>query len=133
MSTTDRSDDHCTCHVQVALPPVPKTRSKYLVDAQPPRVSAKKSPGAVNTGPSKNPEAKSSFVSKILRKKFQKRTRSLQEFRTPDASSQVDDGQREAVDEQNFDLQQHFPFADSTLAGRPQEYRLPPPFAPGYS
>lgn len=143
-------------HFVQDVPPVPKTRSKYIVDnvatSQPPPVptwpsglplqmhqasaptveipsspTALKYPiGAINTGPVKNQEAKPSFVSKILQKKFQKRTSSLQEFSIPDGSHKVDDAQ------QNFG-HHHFSCKDATSRGMPQEYRLPPPFAPGYS
>lgn len=141
---------------------MPKTRSKYIFDnltsSQPPHVptrhsspplqlrqgsiSTVESPaspttpnppiGAINTGPLKNQEAKPSFVSKILQKKFQKRTSSLQDFSIPDRSNEVDKAQRGIADEQNFD-RQHFSCKDVTSRGMPQEYRLPPPFAPGFS
>lgn len=159
--TTDNSDNRCTFSVQ-DVPPVPKTRSKYIVDnvpsSQPPHVptghsglslqlhqasvstvgspsspTAPKHPiGAINTGPEKNQEAKPSFVSKILQKKFQKRTSSLQEFSIPDGSNKVEDAQWGIADEPNFG-HQHFSCKDVTPRAMPQEYRPPPPFAPGYS
>lgn len=135
---------------------MPKARSKFIADnnlpsLQPPHVptwhsglplpphqasvppmespsspTAPKHPtGAIHTGPVKNQDTKPSFVSKILQKKFQKRTSSLQEFSIPDGSTQVDH-------EQEFD-HQHFSCKDARSRGTPQEYRLPPPFAPGYS
>lgn len=143
--TTDISDNCCTLYVQ-DVPPVPKTRRKYNVhdssSSQPlplklnqASVSTVESPsspttpkdsiGVNNNEPVKSKGAKPSLVSKILHKKFQKRENSHQEFSNPDGSNKVEK-------EQDFD-HLHFSCKELMSGGMPQEYRMPPPFAPGYS
>ncbi|XP_075879062.1 hematopoietic SH2 domain-containing protein homolog [Nelusetta ayraudi] len=137
------------------VPPVPKTRRKYKVDdsssSQPLQaptwhfglqqkpnqasVSTVESPssptvpkdptGANNTEHVKNQEAKPSLVSKILQKKFPIRASSLQEFFNPDGSNKTENVQ-------TFD-HPHFSCKELPSGGKPLEYRMPPPFAPGYS
>lgn len=139
---------------------MPKTRSRYIVDklvsSQPPQlptrhpglllklnqdsastVEGPSSPmapkdlmGANSTEPVKNQEAKSSF-GKIIQKKFQKRASSLQEFPDPEGSKKVEDVHCGITGQQDFD-HLHFSCKELTVGGLPQEYRLPPPFAPGH-
>lgn len=135
---------------------MPKSRKRYMVDnpspsTQPPEVPARSSappprpnqafapespstPAATedlfsaNTNSDKNQEAKPSVVGKILQKKFQERASSLQEFFNLELSR---DTENEVTEEQTFN-RPHFSCSDLAAGGLPQEYRLPPPFAPGY-
>lgn len=136
--------------------PVPKNRRRYIADnpspsTQPPEVPARSSalpprpnqasvpeslstPAATedlfsaNTNSDKNQEAKPSVVSKILQTKFQKRAGSLQDFFNVELSR---DTENEVTEEKTVN-RPHFSCSDLTDGGLPQEYRLPPPFAPGY-
>lgn len=134
---------------------MPKNRRRYIADnlspsTQPPEVPARSSalpprpnqasapessttPAATedlfsaNTDSDKNQEAKPSVVSKILQMKFQKRASSLQEFFNLELSRDTEN----EVTEADFN-RPHFSCSDLTDGGLPPEYRLPPPFAPGY-
>lgn len=135
---------------------MPKNRKRYTADnpspsTQPPEVPARTSapplrpnqasapegpstPAATedlfsaNTNSDKNQEAKPSVLSKILQKKFQERASSLQEFFNLELSR---DTENEVTEEQTFN-RPHFSCSDLADGGLPQEYHLPPPFAPGY-
>lgn len=135
---------------------MPKNRRRYIADnpspsIQPPEVPARSSappprpnqayaaespstPAATeglfsgNTKSDKDQEAKPSVVSEILQKKFQKRASSLQEFFNLELSRNTENG---VTEEQTFN-RPHFSCSGLTDGGLPQEYRLPPPFAPGY-
>lgn len=134
------------CCMFYVFQPVPKNRKRYgnpSPSTQPPEVparsfappprlnqaSAPSTPAATedlfsaNTNSDKNQEAKPSVVGKILQKKFQQRASSLQEFFNLELSR---DTENAVTEEQTFNRPH---WADG---GLPQEYRLPPPFAPGY-
>lgn len=135
---------------------MPENRRRYIADnpspsTQPPEVPARSSappprpnkasapespsvPAATedlfraNTKSDKDQEVKPSVVSEILQKKLQKRASSLQEFFNLELSRNTEN---EVTEEHTF-TRPHFSCSGLTDGGLPQEYRLPPPFAPGY-
>lgn len=131
--------------------PVPMVRKRCTADnpssTQPPEVPARScvptprqsqacirtasspSPLGANTQPGKNQRAKPSVVAnlKIVKMKLQKKTSA----EATKISGNTENEYQEIAEEKPPN-RPHFSWTVVTEGGLPQEYRLPPPFAPGY-
>lgn len=142
--------------------PVPMPRKRYnadnLLPTRPPevplrlsvpplkqnqacvRTSATEHLTCSNTASVKNQDSGLSSVlsnQKILNKKVQNKTSGMQAFINTEINEVLKkkrntENKYEEITEEHTICSPHYPYADVTNRGTPQEYLPPPPFAPGY-